>query len=151
MRTTRSLLWALVVVVLTLTGSRGSGQDASSDSPIIPVSFDHMVPITYPLIHTRFDLVRPTTYPLIDPGIAHIPMTENLTNSFARPLVPMYEAAAVPVSVAAVKTTDHVTQQGGRPAVKVDTGLRVPTPVPPKLVLPIRASKPAVKTPQRQR
>ena len=140
-----------MVVVLALSGSRGSGQDTSSGSPIVPVSFDRMIPITYPLVRTRFDRLRPTTYPLIDPGIANIPITENLVNSFARPLVPTFEVATFPVSRAAVRTTDRVAQQGGGPAVKVDTGLRVPTPVPPKLNLPVRASKPAVKTPQRMR
>ena len=151
MRTTRILRWALVVVVLALSGSRGSGQDTSSGSPIVPVSFDRLVPIIYPLVHTRFDRLRPTTYPLIDPGIADIPITENLTNSFARPLVPTFAVATFPGSMAAVRTTDRVVQQGGRPTIKVDTALRVPTPVPPKLNLPVRASKPAVKTPQRMR
>jgi hypothetical protein len=59
----------------------------------------------------------------------------------------MYEASSVSMGM---RTTDRVAQRGGRSAIEVETGLRAPTSVLPKLVLPIRASKPAVK-PQQQR
>lgn len=136
--------WLLVVVVVALSSSRASGQDAyNGGSPLIQVSFDRMIPITYPLVHTNFDRVRPTTYPLIDPGIAQNPITDNLTDSFAQPIVQTFGTSGISASA----KTINMAQRRAEPRIQVNTGVRVPTPVPPKLVLPIRASKP-VSTPR---
>ena len=79
--------WALAAVIVGLSGSAAFGQDAIDGSHVIHTSFDRLVPISYPLFQTHFDRLRPTTYPVIDPGVAQVPITSNLTDSFAKPLL----------------------------------------------------------------
>ena len=111
--------WALAAVIVGLSGSATFGQHAIDGSPVIQTSFDRLVPISYPLFQTHFDRLRPTTYPLIDPGVAQVPITSNLTDSFAKPLIHphFYGPANAPYG-----TTVLAAARISKPAVIVRSG-----------------------------
>jgi hypothetical protein len=93
---------SVVVVILGLSLLRASAQEADPGSPLIQVSFDRLVPTSYPVIHPRFDRLRSTVYPLITPDIPRVHITENLLIATAQPLlvpnaVSTYQASELPV------------------------------------------------------
>ena len=87
MKATYSLRWLLVCVALAISGRWAQGEDINYSQPLTQVSFDRLVPTSYPTIRPKFDRLRPTTYPLIHPGVPQIHITEGLTQAFARPLL----------------------------------------------------------------
>src|SRR5260370_13382015 len=66
--------WLFVVTALALSGVRATADDA----PLIQARFDQLIPISYPTIRPSFNRLIQTTWPLTDPGIARVPITENL-------------------------------------------------------------------------
>ena len=78
MKTTRGQLWPFVGAALALSGVRATAEDANFGEPLIQARFDQSIPISYPTIRPSFDRLIQTTWPLTDPGIARVPITENL-------------------------------------------------------------------------
>lgn|GEM_PF-5178596 len=97
----------IVVVVLAFSQSRGWAEEPPTSRPLIHVSFKRLVPKSYPIIRPRFNRLRPTTYPVIRPGVPQSGITNNLTDSFAQPLL-----LTSPVSrpLAPAKTRHAVSQ-----------------------------------------
>ena len=87
-----------MVAILGLNLLRAWAQEADPGAPLIQVSFDHLVPISYPVIHPRFDRLRSTVYPLITPDIPRVHITENLLIATAQPLLVPYAASTYPAS-----------------------------------------------------
>ena len=81
-----------MVVVLGLSLLQAWAQDTDPGAPLIQVSFDRLVPSSYPVIHPRFDQLRSTVYPLITPDIPRVHITENLLIATAQPLLVPYAA-----------------------------------------------------------
>ena len=75
--------WLFVATALALSGVRATADDA----PLIQARFDQLIPISYPTIRPSFDRLIQTTLPLTDPGIARVPITENLVRPLDQPLV----------------------------------------------------------------
>src|SRR5207244_11402083 len=78
MKTTRGQLWLFVGAALALSGVRATAEDANFGEPLIQARFDQLIPVSYPTIRPSFDRLIQTTWPLTDPGIARVPITENL-------------------------------------------------------------------------
>ena len=74
-------------VVLALSSSPTWAEDLPAARPLVHVSFNRLVPTSYPVFRPSFNRLRPTTYPLIRPGVPQVGITNNLTDSFARPLL----------------------------------------------------------------
>lgn len=79
--------WLFVATALALSGVRATADDANSGERMIQARFDQLIPTSYPTIGSRFDRLIQTTWPLTDPGIAHVPITENLVHPLDQPLV----------------------------------------------------------------
>jgi hypothetical protein len=86
MKITRGRQWLFAATGLALSGVAATADDAS-DERLIQARFDQLVPTSYPTVRTRFDRLIQTTWPLTDPGIARVPITENLVNPMDQPLV----------------------------------------------------------------
>jgi len=82
----------VVVAALMLSAARAIGDDSYPGQPLVQVRFDQLIPMSYPTKSVRFDRLRETTWPLIDPGIANIPITENLIRPLDQPLLIVNEA-----------------------------------------------------------
>jgi hypothetical protein len=76
-----------VLTAVSIGALSAQGEDANFTPPLTQVRFDRLVPITYPVIRPNFARLRPTTEPLIHPGVPQVPITEGLTDSFAKPLL----------------------------------------------------------------
>jgi hypothetical protein len=88
MRVALGLPFALVGVVLLVTSSLASGDENHfSGEQLTKVGFDRLIPTSYPTINPSFDRFRPTTSPLIYPEIPQVHITQDLTQSFSRPLL----------------------------------------------------------------
>ena len=83
MKTTCGGQWLFVATALALSGVRATADDA----PLIQARFDQLIPISYPTLRASFDRLIQTTLPLTDPGIARVPITENLVHPLDQPLV----------------------------------------------------------------
>jgi hypothetical protein len=105
MKSVRGLQWAFVIVALAIRGWPALGEDTNFSRPLVQARFDHLVPTSYPTIRPSFRQLQPTTQPVIHPGIPRVPITKNLVNSFAQPLLIVNER---PASLAVAKT--HPTQ-----------------------------------------
>ena len=105
MRSVRGLQWAFVIVALAIGSWPALGEDTNFSRPLVQARFDHLVPTSYPTIRPSFRQLQPTTQPVIHPGIPRIPITKNLVNPFAQPLLIVNER---PAPLAAAKT--HRTQ-----------------------------------------
>lgn len=109
MRASHGWQWLLVCLAFAIGAHPAEGEDISYAQPLTQVSFDRLVPTSYPVIRPKFAGLQSTTYPLIDPGVPHVHITEGLTQSFARPLLVTSET---PESIlAATTTTRRVTLQ----------------------------------------
>ena len=86
MKTTLGRQWLFATTALALSGVGATADDASGDR-LIQAQFDQLVPISYPIVTARFDRLIQTTWPLTDPGIARVPITENLVHPMDQPLV----------------------------------------------------------------
>jgi len=89
---------SVVVVILGLSILSAWAQEAEPGAPLIQVSFDRLVPTSYPVIHPRFDRLRSTVFPLITPDIPRVHITENLLVATAQPLLVPYAASTYQVS-----------------------------------------------------
>ena len=87
MKTTRGRRWLFVATALALSGVRAMADDASFSEPLIQARFDQLIPTSYPTITPRFDRLIQRTWPLTDPGIARVPITENLVRPLDQPLL----------------------------------------------------------------
>jgi len=85
MKSAHAFCWVLTAVSMSALSAQG--EDANFTQPLTQVRFDRLVPITYPVIRPNFARLRPTTEPLIHPGVPQVPITEGLTDSFAKPLL----------------------------------------------------------------
>src|SRR6266403_2444905 len=83
MKTTCGGQCLFVATALALSGVRATADDA----PLIQVRFDQLIPISYPTIRPSFDRLIQTTLPLTDPGIARVPITENLVHPLDQQLL----------------------------------------------------------------
>jgi hypothetical protein len=83
MKTTCGGQWLFVATALALSGVRATADNA----PLIQARFDQLIPISYPTIRPSFDRLIQTTWPLTDPGIAQVPITENLVRPLDQPLL----------------------------------------------------------------
>jgi len=86
MKTTRGRQWLFAATALALSGVGATADDASGDR-LVQARFDQLVPTSYPIVTARFDRLIQTTWPLTDPGIARVPITENLVHPMDQPLV----------------------------------------------------------------
>ena len=122
MRTSYGLRWLIACAALAIGSRWALGDDTNYGQPLTQVSFDRLVPTSYPTIHPNFDRLRSTTYPLIDPGVPRIHITEGLTQAFDKPLL--------------------ITNESGEPGSTTIYG-RVPLPSPspspaqPRPVIPV--------------
>jgi hypothetical protein len=87
MKPVRSFWCLFAGVSLVLSALSVRGDDTNYGRPLTQVRFDRLVPTSYPTIQPNFARLRPTTEPLIHPGIPQVPITEGLTDSFAKPLL----------------------------------------------------------------
>jgi hypothetical protein len=87
MRSVRGLRSAVVIVALAIGGWPALGEDTNFSRPLVQARFDNLVPTSYPTIRPSFRQLQPTTQPVIHPGIPRVPITKNLVNSFAQPLL----------------------------------------------------------------
>ena len=87
MKTTCGRRWLFVVTALALSGVQATADDANSDEPLVQARFDQLIPTSYPTLRPSFDRLIQTTGPLTDPGIARVPITENLVHPLDRPLL----------------------------------------------------------------
>jgi hypothetical protein len=78
---------AFISVVLAVSGPRALGDDNNFGGQLAQVSFDRLIPTSYPTIKPNFTRLRSTTFPLIYPGIPQVHITEGLAQSFSRPLL----------------------------------------------------------------
>jgi hypothetical protein len=101
MRSVRGLRWAFVIVALAIGGWPALGEDTNFSRPLVQARFNHLVPTSYPTIRPSFRQLQPTTQPVIHPGIPRVPITKNLVNPFAQPLLIVNER---PAPLAAAKT-----------------------------------------------
>ena len=76
-----------VGLILGTSGQQALGDDKNVGGQLVHVRFDRLIPISYPTIQSNFDHLRPTTIPLIHPETPQVPITEDLAQSFARPLL----------------------------------------------------------------
>jgi hypothetical protein len=79
--------WLFVATALALSGVRATADDANFGEQLIQARFDQLIPISYPTLRPSFDRLIQTTLPLIDPGIARVPITENLVHPLDQPLL----------------------------------------------------------------
>ena len=86
MKTTCGRQWLFATIALTLSGAAATADDASGER-LIQARFDQLIPTSYPTVRTGFDRLIQTTWPLTDPGVARVPITENLVNPMDQPLV----------------------------------------------------------------
>ena len=88
MKSVRSLQWALVIVILAMSGLPASADDDNYlGMPLTQARFDRLIPTSYPTIRPTFNRLIPTTLPLIQPGIARVHVTENLVYPLSQPLL----------------------------------------------------------------
>ena len=87
MKTTCGRQWLLVATALALSGVRATADDANSAEPLVQARFDQLIPTSYPTIRPSFDRLIQTTRLLTDPGIARIPITENLVHPLDQQLL----------------------------------------------------------------
>src|SRR4029077_17929533 len=83
MKTTCGGQWLLVATAVALSGVWATADDA----PLIQVRFDQFIFTTYPRIRANLGRLIQTPLPLTDPGIARVPITENLVRPLDQPLV----------------------------------------------------------------
>ena len=79
--------WLVVAIAFVLSSVRATADDATPGEGVIQVRFDQLIPTSYPTVGARFDRLIQTTLPLTDPGIAHVPITENLVRPLDQQLV----------------------------------------------------------------
>jgi hypothetical protein len=87
MKTTCGGQWLFVATALALGGVRATAEDSNFGEPLIQARFDQLIPISSPTIRPNFDRLIQTTLPLTDPGIARVPITENLVRPLDQPLL----------------------------------------------------------------
>src|ERR1700760_4633248 len=87
MKSTCGRQWLFVVTALALSGVQAMADYANSDEPLVQARFDQLIPTSYPTLRPSFDGLVQTTLPLIDPGIARVPITENLVHPLDQPLL----------------------------------------------------------------
>jgi hypothetical protein len=105
MKSVRGLQSAFVIVALVIGGWPALGEDTNFSRPLVQARFDHLVPTSFPTIRPSFRQLQSTIQPLIRPGVPRIPITKNLVDPFAQPLLIVNER---PAPFAAAKT--HGTQ-----------------------------------------
>ena len=87
MKTTCGRQWLFVAVALALGGVRATADDANFSEPLIQARFDQLIPTSYPTLRPSFERLIQTTLPLTDPGIAQVPITENLVHPLDQQLL----------------------------------------------------------------
>jgi len=87
MKTARGRQWLFVATALALSGVRATADDANSGEPLVQARFDQLIPTSYPTLRPSFDRLIQTTGPLTDPGIARVPITENLVHPLDQQLL----------------------------------------------------------------
>jgi len=93
MKTTCGRQWLFVATALALSGVRATADDPNFGEPLIQARFDQLIPISYPTVRPSFDRLIQTTLPLTDPGIARVPITENLVRPLDQPLLIVNEGS----------------------------------------------------------
>ena len=122
MRASYGLRWLIACVALAIGSRWALGDDVNYGQPLTQVSFDRLVPTSYPTSHPNFDRLQPTKYPLIDPGVPQIHITEGLTQAFDKPLLITNESGG----------TGFTTSYG-----RVPLPGPSPSPVRPRPVIPV--------------
>jgi hypothetical protein len=87
MKSTCGRQWLFVATALALSGVRATADDANSGEPLVQARFDQLIPTSYPTLRPSFDRLTQTTGPLTDPGIARVPITENLVHPLDQQLL----------------------------------------------------------------
>jgi|KBSMisStaDraftv2_1062788.scaffolds.fasta_scaffold75620_2 hypothetical protein len=115
--------WVVVVIVSLVACMRAVGDDSYSGQPLIQAQFDKLIPTSYPTATSRFDRLRETTWPLVDPGVATIPITDNLVHPLEHPLLitsegtgqlPRIRSIRETVKVIGQESKAHLPRTGGR-------------------------------------
>ena len=87
MKTTCGRQWLFVACALALSGVPAMADDANLGEPVIQARFDQLIPTSYPTLRPSFDRLIRTTWPLTDPGVARVPITENLVRPLDQQLL----------------------------------------------------------------
>jgi hypothetical protein len=86
-KTTCGRQWLFVATALALSGVPAMADDANLGEPLIHARFDQLIHTSYPTLRPSFYRLIQTTLPLIDPGIARVPITENLVRPLDQQLL----------------------------------------------------------------
>src|SRR5689334_15351951 len=86
---------AVMVVALLMCATRAIADDSYGGLPLLQVRFDQLIPTSFPTKTSGFERLRQTTWPLVDPGVATVPITENLVHPLDQPLLIMTEGTGV--------------------------------------------------------
>jgi hypothetical protein len=87
-----SKAWWRALIIVAMAALLVSARQAVADGayygqPLTQASFDKLIPTSYPTATVRFDRLHQTTWPLIDPGVATVPITDNLIHPTDYPLL----------------------------------------------------------------
>ncbi|HEY2713753.1 MAG TPA: hypothetical protein VGI60_14660 [Chthoniobacterales bacterium] len=104
--------WFVVVIVFLAACTRAIGDDSNLGQPLIQAQFDKLIPTSYPTATSRFDRLRETTWPLIDPGVATIPITDNLVHPLEQPLLITSEGVGQFPRIKSIQETVKVVRRG---------------------------------------
>ena len=104
--------WVGVVIVSLVACMRAVGDDTYFCQPLIQAQFDKLIPTSYPTATSRFDRLRETTWPLVDPGVATIPITDNLVHPLEHPLLITSEGTGQLPRIKLIQETVKVVRQG---------------------------------------
>ena len=78
MRAMKTLLLSFVILAIAISNAPAYSEYLYDETPLIQVTFDRLIPRSYPTIKPDFNKLRPTTWPLFHPGAPQIQITENL-------------------------------------------------------------------------
>jgi len=85
-----ALLGILILPLWPLRAVNAADTKAYPGQSLTQVSFDRLIPRSYPMLSVRFNALRPTTDPIIRVGVARVPITEKLVRTDLQPLLRPY-------------------------------------------------------------
>lgn len=83
----KSLLLSIVATVLGIATASAYSDYIYLEEPLLQVTFDRLIPTSYPTIQPDFNKLRPTIRPLIYPGIPQVHIIDNLIHPTDQPLL----------------------------------------------------------------
>ncbi len=83
----KSLLLSIIAAALSIATVSAYSDYVYPDQPLIQVTFDRLIPTSFPTIQPDFNKLRPTTRPLIYPGVPQVHIIDNLVHPMEQPLL----------------------------------------------------------------